>query len=369
MHDATYNKPAALKGYSVKNATTDISNDLLDWYDRERRSLPWRAEPGQRADPYRVWLSEIMLQQTTVATVKAYFVKFLKLWPTVEALAQAPQEQVLKEWAGLGYYARARNLHKCARVVTGELGGQFPQSEDGLRALPGIGDYTAAAIAAIAFGVPAVVVDGNIERVVSRLFRINDMLPQAKKPIKAAAATITPTERSGRPGDFAQAMMDLGAGVCTPRKPKCSQCPLAAHCKAATFGDMERYPVRKPKTVKPTRRAISFWLTHNSHILLERRADKGLLGGMPGLFSTPWVERTEFPGAGEWADAAPHQGEWRLGETIAKHTFTHFHLETRLAVAAVPARLNVENGFWVPLADLADVGLPTVFKKMLPLAR
>ncbi len=346
-------------------STPPISAVLLDWYDRERRSLPWRAEPGEQAHPYQVWLSEIMLQQTTVATVKAYFVKFLKLWPTVEALANAPQEQVLKEWAGLGYYARARNLHKCAGVVARDFGGQFPKCEDGLRALPGVGDYTAAAIAAIAFGAPAVVVDGNIERVTSRLFRIGDMLPKAKKPIKAATATITPTKR---PGDFAQAMMDLGAGICTPRNPKCPLCPLSTHCKAAAAGDMERYPVKKPKTMKPTRRAISFWFTYNDHILLERRVDKGLLGGMPGLFSTPWVARADFPNAEEWLMAAPHPGEWQLGEAIAKHTFTHFHLETRLAVAAAPARLNVKNGFWAPLNEIGDVGLPTAFAKIVRLA-
>lgn len=349
----------------MTKSTLPISAALLDWYDHERRSLPWRANPGQQADPYHVWLSEIMLQQTTVATVKAYFVKFLRLWPTVEALAQAPQEQILKEWAGLGYYARARNLHKCAGVVARDYGGQFPRSEDDLRALPGIGDYTAAAIAAIAFGAPAVVVDGNIERVTSRLFRISDMLPQAKKPIKAAAATITPAER---PGDFAQAMMDLGAAVCTPRNPKCLLCPLSVHCEAAAAGDMERYPVKRPKTVKPTRRAISFWLTHDGHILLERRANKGLLGGMPGLFSTPWIVRADFPSAEEWQVAAPHQGEWQLGEAVAKHTFTHFHLETRLAVAASPARLNVENGFWTPLNELDDIGLPTAFAKIVRLA-
>lgn len=306
-----------------------------------------------------------MLQQTTVATVKAYFTKFLKLWPTVNALAAAPQNKVLKEWAGLGYYARARNLHKCAGIIAQEYEGHFPQNEEGLRALPGIGDYTAAAIAAIAFGVPAVVVDGNIERVVSRLFRIGEMLPKAKKPIKAATAQITPTNR---PGDFAQAMMDLGAGICTPRAPKCLLCPIAAHCLAAKSGDMETYPVKQPKKIKPTRRAISFWLTHDGHILLERRADKGLLGGMPGLFSTPWEERADFPNKQQWTKAAPHPSDWAVGETIAKHTFTHFHLETRLAVAAAPTRLNVQNGFWIPLEGIAEIGLPTAFTKIVQLA-
>lgn len=349
----------------MKTKASHISKDLLEWYNREHRNLPWRASPGDLADPYHVWLSEIMLQQTTVATVKAYFAKFLKLWPTVEALAQAPQERILKEWAGLGYYARARNLHKCAQVIVGKLYGHFPRTEEQLRELPGIGDYTAAAIAAIAFGEPATVVDGNIERVVSRLFRIGEMLPKAKKPIKTATATITPDQR---PGDFAQAMMDLGATICTPRSPKCLLCPIVYHCQAAKTGDMESYPVKQPKKEKPTRRAISFWITHESHLLLERRADKGLLGGMPGLFSTLWEERADFPNKQQWTKAAPHPLDWRLGGTIAKHTFTHFHLETRLATAAAPNRLNVENGFWVPLAEVSDIGLPTVFAKIAILA-
>jgi len=306
-----------------------------------------------------------MLQQTTVATVKAYFIKFLSLWPTVGALAAAPQEQVLKEWAGLGYYARARNLHKCAGIVVREHGGHFPQTEQALRALPGIGDYTAAAIAAIAYGVPAVVVDSNVERVVSRLFRISDMLPVAKKPIKAATATITPTKRAG---DFAQAMMDLGANVCTPRAPKCTACPIAPNCAATKAGDMETYPVKQPKKLRPTRRAISFWLIHDNHILLERRADKGLLGGMPGLFSTPWIERTDFPAATEWNAAAPTHTVWAMANGTAKHTFTHFHLETRLVIGEAPMRLNVENGFWAPLQNIAEIGLPTAFTKIARLA-
>lgn len=270
----------------------EVANSLLDWYDRERRHLPWRAEPGQYSNPYHVWLSEVMLQQTTVATVKSYFAKFLTKWPTINALAAASLEDVLKEWAGLGYYARARNLHKCAQTIAFELGNTFPNTESELRKLPGVGDYTAAAIAAIAFDEPAVVVDGNIERVVSRLFRINEPLPKAKKQIKEATATITPPQR---PGDFAQAMMDLGAGICTPKTPKCLLCPISAGCKAQKVGDMEKFPAKAPKKAKPTRRAISFWLEHDGHVLLERRPAKGLLGGMPGFFSTEWIERPDFP--------------------------------------------------------------------------
>lgn len=341
-----------------------ISKKLLDWYDRERRHLPWRAAPGTRPDPYHVWLSEIMLQQTTVATVRAYFEKFLTRWPSVTALAAAPQEEVLKEWAGLGYYARARNLHKCAQTVTAQ-GGTFPDTEEGLKALPGVGDYTSAAIAAIAFDRPAAVVDGNIERVVSRLKRIGEPLPGAKKPIKAATADITPRKR---PGDFAQAMMDLGATICTPKAPKCLLCPIADACAAQKAGDMERYPVKPPKKVKPTRRAISFWLMHDGHILLERRPSKGLLGGMPGLFSTPWVERQDFPSKEEWLPARPSDDYFKESEGMAKHTFTHFHLETQLVIAKAAQRHNLENGFWVPEKDLSGAGLPTVFKKIADLA-
>ncbi len=343
----------------------EIAENLLAWYDKERRDLPWRSPPGETPNPYHVWLSEVMLQQTTVATVKSYFEKFLGLWPTVTNLAEAPQELVLKEWAGLGYYARARNLHKCAMEIASNHSGQFPKTEDELRKLPGIGDYTAAAIAAIAFNEPAAVVDGNIERVVSRLFRIEEQLPAAKKPIRMKTAGITPTKR---PGDFAQAMMDLGSGVCTPRNPKCLLCPIQSHCAAQTVGDMERFPIKAPKKTKPTRRAVSFWLEHDGHVLLERRPDKGLLGGMPGFFSTPWIERDSAPTLDEAATHAPADAKWQADDRIAKHTFTHFHLETNLATGKADTRINVENGFWHPINELADVGLPTVFSKIAKLA-
>lgn len=341
-----------------------IVGDLLAWYDRERRDLPWRAAPGLRADPYHVWLSEIMLQQTTVATVKAYFLKFLRLWPTVGALAQAPLDDVLREWAGLGYYARARNLHKCAGIVARDCGGRFPDEENALKRLPGIGDYTAAAITAIAFDKPATVVDGNIERVVSRLHRIDIPLPAAKKPIKAATAAIAPARR---PGDFAQAMMDLGSAICTPKNPKCLLCPIASHCAAKGKGDMETFPVKPAKKTKPTRRAVSFWLEHEGHVLLERRAAKGLLGGMPGLFSTPWIERADFPEQKDWLSHSPANIDWQLGADISRHTFTHFHLESILATGAAARRFNIENGFWHPVDDLHAVGLPTVFRKITKL--
>ncbi|MCJ9429405.1 A/G-specific adenine glycosylase [Kordiimonas marina] len=344
---------------------TDRATELLDWYDSNRRRLPWRAEPGRASDPYAVWLSEVMLQQTTVATVKDYFARFMALWPTVDALAAAPLDDVLKEWAGLGYYARARNLHKCANAVVTDHGGRFPDNEAGLRALPGVGDYTAAAIAAIAFGEAAAVVDGNVERVISRLNRLEEELPGAKKSIKALTAAITPTKR---PGDFAQAMMDLGATVCTPKKPKCLLCPWVKACAARAAGDAERFPMKAPKKEKPTRRTVAFWLIHDGHVLLERRAPKGLLGGMPGLFSTPWTERADFPAKPEWLDHKPSDDYWKPVDGTAKHTFTHFHLETRLVAAKASQRYNIENGFWHPLEALQDVGLPTVFKKMASLA-
>ncbi len=338
-----------------------FADHLLNWYDNHRRALPWRALPGSTPDPYHVWLSEIMLQQTTVATVKSYFEKFLKLWPTVDALASAPQEAVLKEWAGLGYYARARNLHKCAQVIVSEHTSRFPKTEGALRALPGIGDYTAAAIAAIAFGEPAAVVDGNIERITSRAFRITTALPAAKKEIKAEVAKLTP---SNRPGDFAQAMMDLGASLCSPKKPSCMLCPVSSFCKAQAEGDMEHYPVKAPKKVKPVRRAISFWLEHDGHILLERRPQKGLLGGMPGLFSTEWKERDDFPEKDEWLTSKPSDDYFKAIDGEAKHTFTHFHLLTQMVTARATTKHNVENGFWHPLSQIDDIGLPTVFAKI-----
>lgn len=343
----------------------DIPKQLLNWYDSERRHLPWRASPGEQANPYHVWLSEIMLQQTTVATVKAYFEKFTRLWPTLQDLAAAHLDNVLKEWAGLGYYARARNLHKCAVTIVDQFGGQFPANEAALRTLPGIGDYTAAAITAIAFGQRAVVVDGNIERVVSRLNRISEVLPKAKKPIKEATDIITPDRRAG---DFAQAMMDLGAMICTPKSPKCLLCPIKEYCAASKAGDMETYPRKKPKKALPTRRAVSFWLMHNKDVLLERRPSKGLLGGMPGLFSTPWVERNTFPSMEELNEQGPAKLQWKLLEDdVATHTFTHFRLETQIVVATAPDRLNVENGFWHPAKDVKNIGLPTVFTKMVKL--
>ncbi|HVO17494.1 MAG TPA: A/G-specific adenine glycosylase, partial [Alphaproteobacteria bacterium] len=247
---------------------------LLAWYDRHRRRLPWRAGPGERPDPYRVWLSEIMLQQTTVATVGPYFTAFLERWPDVARLAAAPLDDVLHAWQGLGYYARARNLHRCAAVVARDHGGRFPDTEDALRALPGVGAYTAAAIAAIAFDRPAVVVDGNVERVVARLHAVDAPLPAAKPELRRLAAALTP---DARPGDFAQAMMDLGATLCTPRAPRCVLCPLMAGCAARTRGIAEELPRRTAKPEKPTRRGVAFFAVDaDGAVLLRRRDESGL---------------------------------------------------------------------------------------------
>ncbi|MEO3428418.1 A/G-specific adenine glycosylase [Pelagibius sp. CAU 1746] len=343
---------------------------LLAWYDRHARTLPWRRPPGtppgeKEPDPYRVWLSEIMLQQTTVAAVGPYFADFLARWPTVEALAAAPLDDVLTAWAGLGYYARARNLHRCAKVVAEELGGVIPDTETELRKLPGIGPYTAAAIAAIAFGRRAVVVDGNVERVVARLFKVETPLPAAKPELTRLADALTPDERAG---DFAQAMMDLGATVCLPRGPKCLLCPLESCCEAKAAGLEQALPRRRPKAAKPTRHAVAFWLqAPDGALLLRRRPEKGLLGGMMEVPSTDWREAT-------WEQrsaraAAPLETEWRELPGLVRHTFTHFHFEVTVWAGQAAGRAEMEaaqaQGRWVALDALADEALPTVMRKVI----
>ena len=332
---------------------------LLAWYDGHRRDLPWRAPPGARPDPYRVWLSEIMLQQTTVATVDGYFRRFLARWPTLSALAQAELDEVLHEWQGLGYYARARNLHKCARILAADHGGRFPDNEKGLRALPGIGAYTAAAIAAIAFGRPATVVDGNVERVVARLFGVEDPLPGVKAALYRLADELTPDRR---PGDYAQAMMDLGATVCTPRSPDCGRCPLAADCAASRAGIARELPRRAAKAARPTRYGTAFWAVRpDGAVLLRRRAESGLLGGMMEIPSTDWTE--EPPGNAEALDRAPAQADWRLLPGRVRHTFTHFHLELAVMAGRVGEGWSDADGVWVPVERLSEHALPTVMKK------
>ena len=334
----------------------EIPAKLLGWYDEHARDLPWRALPGEDApDPYRVWLSEIMLQQTTVAAVKPYFATFTARWPSVEALTAAPEEDVLAAWAGLGYYSRARNLVKAARVVA-DMGG-FPDSEDGLRALPGVGDYTAAAIAAIAFGRRAVVVDANVERVVARLFAIDTPLPQARKAIRQAAGQVTPEQRAG---DFAQAMMDLGARICTPRSPHCDACPVAGACKARGR-DPERLPVKAPKKAKPVRQGRAYWIERDGNVWLVKREASGMLGGMRALPDDGWSARAD--GAGD----APLSGDWREAGVV-RHTFTHFTIELSVLCHEGAAAEPLSDGGWWPVDRIDEAGLPTLFTKVARLA-
>lgn len=339
-----------------KNAAPlDRPARLLDWYDRHRRRLPWRALPGEAVDPYRVWLSEIMLQQTNVKTVAPYFAAFVTRWPNVGTLAAADRDDVLKLWAGLGYYSRARNLHACAIAVAHEHGGNFPDSEDGLRTLPGVGPYTAAAIAAIAFDRPAIVVDGNIERVTTRVFAIDTPLPAARPEIRTRAASLTPAER---PGDYAQAVMDLGSGVCTPRSPACPHCPWNDGCRAFAQGNPERYPIKAPKAARPTRYGVAYWIEAEGHVLLTRRPPKGLLGGMRAFPTSPW--------GGEAVSAdidAPVAADWTPALTPVRHGFTHFELILTVVRTSFPARPDID-GEWVAVEALATAGLPTLFQKV-----
>jgi A/G-specific adenine glycosylase len=332
---------------------------LLAWYDRHARVLPWRAPPGTAPpDPYRVWLSEVMLQQTTVAAVKDYFAKFTARWPSVADLAAAEDAEVMAAWAGLGYYARARNLLACARVVA-DLG-SFPDDEDALRKLPGLGAYTAAAVAAIAFGRRAVVVDANVERVVARLFAIEAPLPGGRTAIRAATDRITPDDRAG---DFAQAMMDLGATVCTTRNPRCLLCPLRDDCAGYRSGAPERFPVKPAKTAKPERRGRAFWIEREGAVWLVQRPGKGMLGGMRALPDDGWAARAD--GDGE----APLAGPWTPAGAV-RHAFTHFSLDLHLALYSGSdwASLRADAGAWWPLDRLEAAGLPTLFAKAAVLA-
>jgi len=338
---------------------------LLDWYDRHRRALPWRAPKGRRSDPYAVWLSEIMLQQTTVPAVKPYYEKFLSLWPRVENLAAASSDDVMKAWAGLGYYSRARNLHACAQMVARDYAGRFPDTEDGLRALPGIGPYTAAAIAAIAFGRHAVVVDGNVERVMARLVMIEEPMPKAKPAIKEAAAKLWPAERSG---DFAQALMDLGATLCSPRRPTCSLCPFFGACKAAAAQDAERFPVRAPKAARPARQGAAFFVERaDGAVLVRTRAPKGLLGGMTEIPGTPWLDEFDIETC---APHAPLKAEFTRLMGDVEHVFTHFSLRLGVFVAKVPSRTRAPEGMRFVAGDELDgEALPSLMRKVVAHAR
>jgi A/G-specific adenine glycosylase len=339
-----------------------ISKRLLAWYDRHRRELPWRAAAGARAEPYHVWLSEIMLQQTTVPAVGPYYRRFLARWPTVADLAAAPIEEVMREWAGLGYYARARNLHACARAVAAQ-GGVFPDSEEGLRALPGIGAYTAAAIAAIAFDRKSTPVDSNWERVVARLHAVSEPLPRSKPDLRRLAALLTPARR---PGDFAQAVMDLGATVCTPRNPGCTVCPLLDLCAARAQGIAETLPAKLPKRERPTRYGVAFWLTRGDQVWLRRRPPEGLLGGLLEIPSTEWRANT-------WSEsearlAVPLRATWARCARQAEHGFTHFELRLQVWTAQLGRADAAPEGEWVALDALGNAGLPTAMRKVVDVA-
>lgn len=341
------------------------SADLLDWYDRHARVMPWRVAPadrraGVRPDPYRVWLSEVMLQQTTVAAVRDYFHRFTARWPTVVDLAAAEDADVMGEWAGLGYYARARNLLKCARAVVADHGGVFSDNRADLMTLPGIGPYTASAIAAIAFDEPATVVDGNVERVMARLHDVHTPLPAAKTELTDLAANLTPTDR---PGDYAQAVMDLGATICTPKNPACCICPWRAPCKARTEGTAAVLPRKEPKKPKPVRRGIAYVARRiDGAYLLERRPDSGLLGGMLGWPGTDWAEAPPDP-------APPIRGEWREIGAEVRHTFTHFHLRLTVMKATVPLDRTPTRGDFIELPDFRPSDMPTVMRKVFDLAQ
>ncbi|MEA2866561.1 MAG: A/G-specific adenine glycosylase [Bradyrhizobium sp.] len=374
---------------------TDRPALLLDWYDRHRRRLPWRPLSGERADPYRVWLSEIMLQQTGVKTVGPYFEKFVARWPTVDALGRASLDDVLRMWAGLGYYSRARNLHACAVAVLRDHGGVFPDTEDSLRALPGIGPYTAAAIAAIAFGRRTMPVDGNIERVVSRLFAVEEPLPQAKPLVQALAMTLLEAgdsnSRAGdvktragdvktragdvkaragdvkaRAGDSAQALMDLGSSICTPKKPACALCPLNEDCVSRARGDQETYPRKAPKKTGELRRGAAFVVTRGDELLVRTRPEKGLLGSMTEVPTSHWLASQDDKTALQQAPTLKGIARWHRKAGVVTHVFTHFPLQLVVYTANVPARTRAPEGMrWVPISTLKDEALPNVMRKVI----
>lgn len=340
------------------------SAQLLDWYDRHARKMPWRVPPNKRAqgvlpDPYRVWLSEIMLQQTTVAAVKSFFETFTRRWPSVFDLAAADDGDVMAAWAGLGYYARARNLLKCARKVVAEHEGRFPDDPEALLKLPGIGPYTSAAIASIAFDVPQTVLDGNVERVIARLYRVDTPLPSAKPELMARAENLTPQLRAG---DYAQAVMDLGATICTPKKPVCGLCPWRGICAAQSHGDMEIYPKKLPKATKPTRLGYAYVAQRRDGAwLLERRDDKGLLGGMLGWPGSDWGETPQ--------PAPPISADWQPTGIEVRHTFTHFHLKLAVYAARIDPGEDPACGSFMPHDKFSPADLPTVMRKVFDAAK
>lgn len=337
--------------------------DLLSWYDDNHRNLPWRSQNGAHEKPYHVWLSEIMLQQTTVPTVIPYFLKFIDLWPTIESLAAASTDDVMREWAGLGYYARARNLHKCAKVVAYEHGGIFPQDREALKNLPGIGNYTSAAMVSIAFDKPATVIDGNVDRIMARLFAIKTPFPKGKTDVAICAQSLS-EERTDRPSAYAQALMDLGSMICTAKTPKCAFCPVSQFCAGYKAEEAELYPIKRPKKKKPRRYANIYIVTdEEGRILVEKRPDKGLLGGMLGFPTNEWSESSDI-------DFTPPLGVqkavWGKVEEQAFHVFTHFELEMTVFHARIEDLLNISlnsNYIIENIREADRIGLPTVFKK------
>ena len=339
----------------------DPAAALLTWYDTHRRVLPWRALKGRRADPYHVWLSEIMLQQTTVQAVAGYYRKFLARWPTVAALAEAPLDDVLAAWAGLGYYARARNLHKCAVEVAQHRGGKFPGTAAELKALPGIGAYTAGAIAAIAFDQREAAMDANAERVAARYSAMDEPFPGGKVRLRALGQSWVPEKRAG---DFAQALMDLGSAICTVKRPACANCPIAKGCRARELGIQETLPIKAPKMERPLKRGAAFVAVKAGAVLLVKRPDKGLLASMLEPPLGPWTEK--FPKRDAALGQAPFPAEWKKLPGVVRHGFTHFELEIEVWTATVDGRAKPSHpGKWVPVAQLGDVALPTVMRKII----
>jgi A/G-specific adenine glycosylase len=354
---------AKTKRREARDAAGDRPALLLGWYDRHRRRLPWRPPAGERADPYRVWLSEIMLQQTGVKTVGPYFEKFVARWPDVVSLGRASLDDVLRMWAGLGYYSRARNLHACAVAVLQGCGGVFPDTEEGLRALPGIGPYTAAAIAAIAFDRRTMPVDGNIERVVSRLFAVEEVLPQVKPLIQELATTLLGPSRAG---DSAQALMDLGSSICTPKKPACALCPLNDDCAARARGDQETFPRKAPKKAGTLRQGAAFVVIRGDELLVRTRPEKGLLGGMTEVPTSDWLAGQDGKVALKQAPLLKGVARWHRKAGVVTHVFTHFPLELVVYTAKAAARTRPPEGMrWVPVATLAEEALPNVMRKVI----
>lgn len=346
------------------NSTVSVAEfrkKILDWYDRNRRKLPWRAEPWEKPNPYHVWLSEIMLQQTTVAAVIPYFLRFIDKWPDVESLAAAESEEIMHEWAGLGYYARARNLHKCAKVIAENYGGRFPSIQSELKKLPGIGDYTSAAISAIAFGQAANVVDGNIERIMARYFAVSEPLPASKKYINELADSLS-TGQNHRTGDYAQALMDIGATICTPKSPRCAVCPIHHSCGAYIKGIEEILPVKIKKDIRPQKRGDAYWIVReNGDVLLHKRPENGLLGGMYGLPTTKWDNTRANDIIVGGIRAQKNMGS-------VKHVFTHFDLILTVYRAEWDSCMAApENYRWISADHFANYGFPTVFKKIIRL--